>query len=403
MNALLQNIRSLYAERHKWVLTGFLLLMSVAPVFAKGATGPKPESSLSNPLAITLLLIVAVLALVIGMLAYVVLGAADLHRNKDKKTNLSTTLALTGLLLLAGFQGMAQDAANTGAQAAVETTIGGLDKLAFYLLVGVIAVEIIVILYLLYNLQLLIRKEKEKLYTPAQVAAGMAVPAKPTLNWWEKLNSFRPVEEEVDIDLGHNYDGIRELDNKLPGWWLYGFYACILFAFVYLWRFHVSHTAPSSKEEYDYAMRVADEQKEAYLKKSANKIDENNVVPLTGADLAKGQALYITSCAACHGKLGEGGVGPNLTDDYWIHGGGLKDIFKTIKYGYPEKGMMSWKEALNPTQIAQISSFVKTLHGTNPPNGKEKQGDLYSESAAPATGDSAAVKKDSVATATALR
>lgn len=384
-------------KARRCALTGALMLSAIVPALAKGASGPKPESSLSNPLAITLLLIVAVLALVIAMLSHVLLGAADLQRSKNKAGQTLATL----LFLLMGMQGFAQDTGTSNE--AVVTTIGGLDKLAFYALVGVIFVEVIVVLYLLYNLQLLIRKELARIAPEADLTAAAGVPAKPRLNWWEKFNSFRPVEEEVDIDLGHNYDGIRELDNRLPPWWLYGFYGCILFAGIYLWRYHVSHSAPSQKEEYDYAMRVAEEQKENYLKKSANKIDENTVTLLAAADIEKGKNLFITSCAACHGKLGEGGVGPNLTDDYWIHGGGLKDIFKTIKYGFPEKGMMAWKETLNPMQMAQITSFIKSIRGTNPPNGKEKQGELYTEVESAPGKDSSAVKKDSLSTATAAR
>jgi cytochrome c oxidase cbb3-type subunit 3 len=170
---------------------------------------------------------------------------------------------------------------------------------------------------------------------------------------------------------------------------LYGFFLTIIFGIIYLWRFEVTHTAPSSKEEYQIAMNDAAAQQEEYLKKSANKVDENSVVMLDASGIAAGQATFITNCAACHGKLGEGGVGPNLTDDYWLHGGKINDIFKTIKYGYPEKGMRSWKDEFSPVKMAEMASFIKSLHGTNPPNGKEKQGDLYEE---------APVKKDSTVT-----
>ncbi len=87
----------------------------------------------------------------------------------------------------------------------------------------------------------------------------------------------------------------------------------------------------------------------------------------------------MASCAACHGKAGEGTVGPNLTDIYWLHGGSIQDVFKSIKYGWPEKGMKSWKEDLSPIQIAQVTSFIHSLKGTNPANGKAPQGDAYSE------------------------
>jgi cytochrome c oxidase cbb3-type subunit 3 len=203
------------------------------------------------------------------------------------------------------------------------------------------------------------------------------------------------MEQEANIDLGHNYDGIRELDNRLPPWWLYGFYVTIIIGAIYLWRYHVSETAPLSKQEFEIAMKKADEEKAAYLAKAANNVDENTVALMKEpAALDAGKTAFVQMCAACHGKAGEGGVGPNLTDDYWIHGGSIKDVFKTIKYGWPEKGMKAWQEDFSPVQIAQIASYIKSLHGTNPPNGKEKQGELYKEDgAAPAT-DSSAVKKD---------
>jgi len=203
----------------------------------------------------------------------------------------------------------------------------------------------------------------------------------------------------VDIDLGHDYDGIRELDNRLPPWWLYGFYLTILVGCIYLWRYHVSHTAPLSGEEYQIAMQEAAVQKEAYLKKAANNIDETNVKFMSGAtNLAAGKAIFETICSACHGKEGQGVVGPNLTDDYWIHGGSISDIFKTIKYGYPEKGMKSWKDDYSPTQMADLASYIQTLHGTNPPNPKAPQGTLYTaaQTSTPAASvDSTSNNKDS--------
>ena len=182
----------------------------------------------------------------------------------------------------------------------------------------------------------------------------------------------------MDIDLGHNYDGIRELNNRLPPWWLYGFYCSILFACIYLWRYHVSHSAPLSGEEYQISMQQAAEQREAYLKKAANNIDETNVKFLSSPkDLSSGKAVFESVCAACHGMQGQGIVGPNLTDDYWLHGGSINEVFKTIKYGYPEKGMKSWKDDYSPSQLAQLASYIKSLHGSNPPNPKAPQGVLY--------------------------
>ncbi|MFY7899954.1 MAG: cbb3-type cytochrome c oxidase N-terminal domain-containing protein, partial [Chitinophagaceae bacterium] len=196
--------------------------------------------------------------------------------------------------------------------------------------------------------------------------------------WWDKLNNVTPIKEEAAIDLGHNYDGIRELDNRLPPWWLYGFYMCVIFAGIYLWRFHVSHTALSSKEELEVAMVAAAEEKEAYLLKAANNIDENNVVMLDASGIASGKKIFESVCAACHLTDGGGSVGPNLTDNYWLHGGDVKSIFKTLKYGWPEKGMKSWKDDYSPIQLAQITSYVKSLQGTKPAKAKEPQGVLES-------------------------
>jgi cytochrome c oxidase cbb3-type subunit III len=328
--------------------------------------------SINNPLAIMMIVIMFILLLVIGLLANVLLGAASFYKEKvekeeaEEKKPAPVALMITALLL-GSFSAMAQD----GAAAAPET-IGGLSKSMFYLMTGVIFLEITVILVMLANVRILIAKQKQK----------KARQLKPVFNWWSKMNKFRPAHEEVQIDLGHSYDGIRELDNRLPPWWLYGFYVTIIFAGIYLWRYHISHSAPSSQEEYQIAMVKAEEQKEAYLKKAAANIDENTVKLLTqAADIQAGKTAFESICAACHGKSGEGMVGPNLTDEYWLHGGSVKDIFKTIKYGVPEKGMKSWKEDFSPKQLAQLSSYIKSLKGTNPPNAKEKQGELYKETA----------------------
>jgi cytochrome c oxidase cbb3-type subunit 3 len=112
------------------------------------------------------------------------------------------------------------------------------------------------------------------------------------------------------------------------------------------------------------------------------------------AEITEGATLYSKNCIACHGDKGQGGVGPNLTDDYWIHKGGIRDIFYTIKYGWAEKGMKSWKEDFSPVQIAQLASFVKTLHGTNPPAPKEKQGELYTENDATPSDSTATTPAD---------
>jgi len=340
-------------------------------------------SSIYDPFVMTMLIIMVFLLLVIGILANVVIGAASYYyknqKENEQQAGAGTTLKALSIiaLLLMAAPSFAQDAATTTAAVAAPSagTYGGLSATTFYCMVGVIAIELLVVFVLLYQLRVFLVKAKS-----TAAAAGAVVIVKPRFTFWYKLNKFQPIEQEADIDLGHDYDGIRELDNRLPPWWLYGFYVSILFAGIYIWRYHIAQSAPLSKEEYQIAMNEAEVQKAAYLKKSANNVDENTIKQLTAAaDLEGGQKVFTQNCAACHGKAGEGIVGPNLTDDYWLHGGGIKDVFKTIKYGWPEKGMRSWKDDLSPIQIAQVASYIRSIHGSNPPNPKPQQGELYKE------------------------
>ncbi|KHJ38067.1 Cbb3-type cytochrome c oxidase subunit CcoP2 [Pedobacter glucosidilyticus] len=202
-------------------------------------------------------------------------------------------------------------------------------------------------------------------------------PTKPT--FWQKVLSLRPISEEKDMMIDHDYDGIQELDNPTPGWFMYLFYATIAFAFVYILNFHVFNLGKLQDEEYAIEVKEAETAKAAFLAQSANNVDENTVALSTDAGvIAEGKALYTKNCVACHGANGEGTVGPNLTDEYWIHGGKINNVFKTIKYGVPEKGMVSWEKQLTPKQISDVANYIKSLAGTNPPNGKEPQGDKES-------------------------
>ena len=196
--------------------------------------------------------------------------------------------------------------------------------------------------------------------------------------WWKKLNDAKPIEQEKDILLDHEYDGIRELDNNLPPWWKYGFYITILFAVGYMLHFHVFKTGKLQIAEYNDEMEKARIELEEYRLLAANNVDETNVTMLEdNTEISKGSEIFKQYCSSCHGNAGEGNVGPNLTDDYWLHGGDIKNIFKVIKEGVPQKGMISWKQQLSPKQIQEVSSFIITLAGTNPPNAKEPQGEKF--------------------------
>lgn len=211
-----------------------------------------------------------------------------------------------------------------------------------------------------------------------------------TSSLWQQLSerSWRlvPLEKEADIDLGHDYDGIRELDNSLPPWWLWLFYGTIIWAAVYLWYYHVSDRGPGMEQEYIAAMQMGEKERAKYLASQSDAIDEKTVTLLTAeADLAEGKEIYVANCLVCHGAAGEGGVGPNFTDKYWIHGGRVNDVFSTIKYGVPEKGMISWKAQLRPAAMQKVASYILSLQGTNPPNQKAPQGVLFDAAAVDTT------------------
>lgn len=196
--------------------------------------------------------------------------------------------------------------------------------------------------------------------------------------FWDRFNAAAPLAKEAQVATNHEYDGIRELDNKLPPWWLYGFYFTIIFGIGYLINYHVIGTAPLQDEEFQAQMQKAEEDVKLYLASLDNLIDETSVEVLTGdAELAAGEAIYQKNCAVCHLADGGGSVGPNLTDKYWLHGGSIQDIFKTIKYGVPSKGMISWETQLSPKAMQQVASYVYSLEGSTPAKAKEPQGKLH--------------------------
>jgi len=194
-------------------------------------------------------------------------------------------------------------------------------------------------------------------------------------SWWSRFTGLKPLEKEREIMMDHTHDGIEELDNPTPPWFMYLFYSTIVFGLIYGFYYHVYHDGNIQVTEYKTDMAAAEKAKEVYMKKFANSVNENNVTATTAAkDLTEGSQVYMTNCVACHGDKGQGGVGPNLTDKFWIHGAGIKDLFRTITQGVPEKGMIAWNKTLNPLQIQKVASYILTLQGTNPPMGKEPQG-----------------------------
>ncbi|MEP7267835.1 MAG: cbb3-type cytochrome c oxidase N-terminal domain-containing protein [Saprospiraceae bacterium] len=242
-----------------------------------------------------------------------------------------------------------------------------------YIMLIIIFLELIIILYLAGAiLQFVNMKTRVQSIETEKIKK---------VSWFERLNKTVAIEDEAILDLKHNYDGIRELDNKTPGWWIFAFYFTILFGVVYLYRAFVSESMPDQYAELKQEYALAEISKSKVLSKITSDVDESNVMMLDAVGIAKGSMTFKANCVVCHGEHGEGNVvGPNLTDQYWIHKGGIKNIFKTIKYGWPEKGMKSWKDDFSSSQIAELASFVESLQGSNPPNPKEKQGELFIDS-----------------------
>jgi cytochrome c oxidase cbb3-type subunit 3 len=205
--------------------------------------------------------------------------------------------------------------------------------------------------------------------------------------WYEKLvkslTKSEPIENEGQLLLDHDYDGIKELDNNLPPWWVYLFYACILFSIVYLVRFEILG-ADNQEMELKKEMAQAKIEVAEYMKTAPDLMDEKTVTLLTeGADLAEGKTIFETNCAACHRADAGGQIGPNLTDDNWILGGGIKNLFHTITNGGRDgKGMIAWKGTLKPKEIQKVASYVISLKGSNPKDPKAPDGEIWVEDAA---------------------
>ncbi|MDG1041112.1 MAG: cbb3-type cytochrome c oxidase N-terminal domain-containing protein [Polaribacter sp.] len=196
----------------------------------------------------------------------------------------------------------------------------------------------------------------------------------------QKWTKSKDIDEEEEIILDHNYDGIKELDNSLPPWWVYMFYATIIFAVVYLVRFHV-FDGENQIHEYNTAVAEAKANLEKYKETATDLVDVSTVTLLTDEkDLKRGKAIYNLNCAACHLPDGGGSIGPNLTDENWILGGGIKNIFTTVSNGGRDgKGMVAWDKILKPIDIAKVSSYIVSLQGTTPANPKKPEGDIWKE------------------------
>lgn len=363
--------------KRKAAVLSALLTITFA-TYAQDAAATASGSTI-NWLEILLIATAIVLVFVIWGMGQVVLILGKKLHEKHKASLTKVITLMIGLFAFMSTQ--AQDAASTDApaQAVEAANYGGISSLEFWLLASVILIEALVILLLAF----LGRRMYRALIGEAAVKASTETTSS-IAAWWKRMDEkfmtrAVPIEQEADVLLDHDYDGIKELDNALPPWWKYGFYITIVVAVIYIFNFHVFEYGKNPEQEYLAEMEAGKKMEEAYKAKTKNLVDENNVVMADAAGIADGEKTFKQTCVACHGPNGEGGIGPNLTDEYWLHGATMNDIYKTIKLGYPEKGMQSWESMFTPVQIKDLASYVKSLKGTNPANAKAPQGEKSSD------------------------
>ena len=377
--------------KNKLILTALALPFSIA--LAAQEARPAATQTVStgyNQLAVLLMILIVVLAFVIWGMGQVLtaLGRQLVDKNKN-------VTKIMSVVLLAGFSFLSQVAvAEIKVTEAVKAipNYGGLSQPAYYMFLTVIGMELTVILFLAFSIRRMYTELLPEKIKTAKEGSRLA-------DWWLKMDAkfftkAVSVEKEADILLDHDYDGIKELDNSLPPWWKYGFYITIGIALIYLLNFHVLGLGKNPTEEYTVEMENARLKKEIYDANNKDKIDENNVPMANAGGLIAGQQLFETKCVACHLKDGGGIVGPNLTDDYWLHKGSLNDIFNTITHGYPDKGMQAWGGQFTPKEISFLASYIKSLAGTKPAVPKAQQGDFYVDESA-VVGSAKVAKPDS--------
>ena len=259
----------------------------------------------------------------------------------------------------------------------------------FVFLFLLIAIEITVKAVDTITYQLLTEEQKIKLAETTNISFKDSSWYK---NLMKMLTKSVPIEKEGELLLEHDYDGIKELDNNLPPWWVYLFYICIIFAVVYLVRFEIMG-ADNQEMELKKEMAQAQIDIAEYKKTAPDLMDEKTVTLLTDpADLAAGKAIFTANCVPCHRADAGGQIGPNLTDDQWILGGGIKNVFHTLLNGGRDgKGMISWKGTLKPKEMQEVASYVLSLKGSNPKDPKAPEGEIWVDDNAPKTAAAAPV------------
>ncbi len=270
--------------------------------------------------------------------------------------------------------------------------------LSFYIVMAMVFITIVLVLvvalYMLKILNIMVRQAR------VERSERLGVQYDPEPSWWDnltqKLNASVPLAQEKDIDMGHDFDGIRELDNHLPPWWKWLFVATFIWGVIYFCAYHLTNSMPLQIGEYENELIVADEQLRILrASQPAAAINENTLTYSNDEGIiSNGKIIFNSNCIACHRNDGGGNsIGPNLTDNYWLHGGGIKNVFATIKTGVVEKGMPAWGKAMSPQDVRDVAFYVMSLQGTNPKEAKAPQGELFELKEETAPSDSLISKK----------
>lgn len=316
---------------------------------------------------IVLLIVQAIAILTIGRSTKTVIKSEFIDKIKDKSAVIIALVGLFGLTAL------------NNQSFALEFMQPGLaEENAPWLLVEDSDIRFLVILnVIVLGLLLYMRKSFMDLLKTLRPHAFVKVKKEKTSKVTKILTDVVPIEEEESILMHHEYDGIRELDNNLPPWWLWGFYASIVFAVIYIFNYHVLKTSDLQIEAYNKDKARAEKEIAAYLESQAMNVDENSATLLTdNSDISAGKAIFSERCVSCHTANGSGDIGPNLTDKTWIYGYDVKDLFKTIKYGTGKKGMPEHESKLNPVQIQQVASYILSMPEAT---GKAPEGEIKEE------------------------
>lgn len=359
------------------ILPALLLSLNTSAQSVPAPMAPEKLSVWTSGAGVLMIATIVVLMAVIYVLGSIVKTLVEEDTLETARAMKAKKGLLTILILISSStMVMAQDAAPM-----VDSVPMVLDMEAtvFWVLLGVLFFEFVIILMLCFILyKFLLRKGLIRSFETAL----------PTWLQWNKLmGSDKPIEQEAEQLIAHDYDGIQELDNGMPPMLKYIFIGSILFAFYYMFDYHILKASPLSIAEYDAQMEQGKQDRLEYIKKAGASVDENSVTLLSDASmLAGGEKLYTQNCVACHGNNGQGGVGPNLTDAYWLHGGDIHSIFKSVKYGIPEKGMRSWQSEIKPADMQAVVSYIITAFGNkNVTGGKAPQGNLYQAASSDST------------------